>query len=127
MELEALQDIKPAIEEKSANLLALSPSRPEFSQRMAEKLGLTFPILSDTDNLVAKKFGLVFTVPDELQAVYLSFGIDLERFNGNPDWELPLPATYIIDKAGTIAYAELDADHTFRLEPGEILRHLDQL
>ena len=94
---------------------------------MAEKLGLTFPILSDVNNLVAKKFRLVFSVPEELKTVYLSFGIDLERFNGNPNWELPLPATYIINPKGIVAYAELDADHTFRLEPDEILRQLGQL
>ena len=127
MELEALQEIKPEIEGTSASLLALSPSRPEFSRRMAEKLGLTFPILSDIDNLVAKQLNIVFTVPEELQTVYLSFGIDLERFNGNPHWELPLPATYIINTDGAIAYAELDADHTYRLEPEELLRQLGQL
>lgn len=127
MELEALQAIQPQIKEKTATLLALSPSRPEFARQIAKKNNLTFPILSDSGNEVARQFRLVFSVAMELRDVYRSFGIDLERHNGNPSWELPLPATYIIKQDGIIAYAKANIDHTYRLEPEELLHQLDQL
>ena len=107
--------------------MALSPSRPEFARQIAKKNSLTFPILSDTDNLVARQFRLVFSVAMELRDIYRSFGIDLERHNGNPSWELPLPATYIIRRDGIVTYAKANVDHTYRLEPEELLYQLGQL
>ena len=91
---------------------------------MAKKLELSFPILSDIDNRIAKQFGLVFSVAMELREVYLSFGIDLERYNGNPGWELPMPATYIIDSNGQTAYRKVNVDHTKRMEPEDLLQQL---
>ena len=94
---------------------------------MAKKLNLTIPILTDQDNNLAAKFGLVFTLPDELREVYLSFGIDLERHNGNPSWALPMPACYIIGQDGIILDAAVNVDHTSRPEPEETLKKLRSL
>ena len=81
----------------------------------------------DPGNDLAAKFGLVFTLPDELREVYLAFGIDLERHNGNPSWALPMPACYIIGEEGTILDAAVNVDHTSRPEPQETLRKLRTL
>jgi peroxiredoxin len=94
---------------------------------MAKKLGLTIPILTDRDNALAARFALVFTLPDALREVYLSFGIDLERHNGNPSWSLPMPACYIIGQDGTILDAAVNVDHTNRPEPEETLSKLKAL
>ncbi len=94
---------------------------------MSKKLNLTIPILSDRDNYLANQFGLVFTLPDDLREVYLSFGIDLERHNGNSSWELPMPACYIIGQDGIILDAAVTVDHTIRPEPEETLAKLIKL
>jgi len=94
---------------------------------MAKKLDLTIPILSDQDNTLAAKFGLVFTLPNQLREVYLSFGIDLERHNGNPSWALPMPACYIIGRDSAILDAAVNVDHTTRPEPEATLRKLEAL
>jgi peroxiredoxin len=83
--------------------------------------------LNDRDNSLAIKFGLVFTLPNELREVYLSFGIDLERHNGNASWTLPMPARYIIDQQGLIHDAQVSVDYTQRPEPEETLGELDHL
>jgi peroxiredoxin len=127
VELEALQKIHPAIRERGATLLAVSPARPEFARQMSKKLDLSFPILTDHDNRLAIKFGLVFTLPNDLRKVYLSFGIDLERYNGNASWSLPMPARYIINQQGLIHDAAVSVDYTSRPEPQETLRKLDDL
>jgi peroxiredoxin len=57
---------------------------------------------------------LVFTVPDDLREIYLSFGIDLERHNADPSWTLPMPARYLIGKDGVI----ID-------EPADLLKKLE--
>lgn len=94
---------------------------------MGRKLNLSFPILSDEDNALAVQFGLVFTLPQELREVYLSFGIDLERHNGNNSWTLPMPARYLIDRDGLIVDAAVNVDYTTRPEPQETLDKLRQL
>ena len=127
MELEALQTIHQTVLDRGATLLTISPSRPEFSRQMAKKLNLSFPILTDQDNAVAAEFGLVFTLPEELREVYLSFGIDLERHNGNSSWMLPMPARYIIGQDGVIYDASVTVDHTIRPEPEETLDKLNML
>jgi peroxiredoxin len=85
------------------------------------------PILVDRDNALAEKFGLVITLPDELREIYRSFGIDLERHNGNDSWTLPMPACYIIAQNGLVYDAAVSVDHTTRPDPEETLNKLDRL
>ena len=84
-------------------------------------------MLSDTGNKVAKTFGLVYTFPDDLRQLYLKFGIDLEKYNGDETWTLPIPARYLIDQTGTIRYVKADPDYTVRPEPEDTLAALKEI
>jgi peroxiredoxin len=44
--------------------------------------------------------------------------------NGDDSWELPIPATYIIDRDGTVLYVSANEDYTERPEPKDIIRFL---
>ena len=110
-----------------AELVAVSPELRDRSHITAEKNNLTFPILNDVGNHVAKKFGLVFQLPPDLREVYLSLGIDLPAHNGDQTYELPLPATYVIDRGGVIRAVFADADYVKRMEPTDILAALRSL
>lgn len=114
----------PDIEALSAQLVTVSPNLPDKSLSTAQKQELTFEVLSDLGNKVARQFGLVFTLTEELRPIYASFGIDIPAYNGDDTFELPFPATYVIDTDGTITYAFVDADYTKRLEPAEIVEVL---
>lgn len=127
MELRALQKILPQIKEAAANLVAISPETPDNSLTTSEKNELTFPILSDIDNQYAKSLGLVFQMPAELQELYKSFNLDVKKHNGNDDYELPMPATYVVNKSGKIIKAFVPEDYTERLDPEEILNALQNL
>lgn len=94
---------------------------------MAKKLDLVIPILADPRNALAKEFGLVFTLPEKLRQVYLSFGIDLERHNGDKTWALPMPACYIIGQDTIILDAAVRVDYTTRPEPEDTLAKLIKL
>jgi peroxiredoxin len=98
-------------------LLTVCPEHVEFADPLRVKHGLTFPLLVDPGSRVAGSFGLLFDLPDDLCALYRDFGIDLARFNTHGRWELPMPATYVIDRAGTIRYAAVNVDYTRRPEP----------
>ncbi|NEP50523.1 MAG: AhpC/TSA family protein [Moorea sp. SIO3C2] len=127
LELRALQEFLPEIQQLGATLVAISPQTPDNSLSTTEKNHLTFEVLSDVGNKIAKEFGLVFTVPEELRPVYQSFGIDLPAHNGDETFELPIAATYVINSDGTITDAFVDLDYTKRLDPEEILRALQTL
>lgn len=122
-----MQLVLPEIESFGAQLVAVSPNLPDKSLSTAEKHDLTFEVLSDVGNYVARDFGLVFTLSEELRPIYASFGIDIPAFNGDGTFELPMPATFVIDTEGTVTYAFVDADYTKRLEPTEIVEIIKKM
>ena len=122
--MQAYQRHLDEIQAKGASLLAISPQTPDHSLTVAEKNDLQFEVLSDVGNAVARQFGLVLRFVDELQATFEKMGIKLPEYNGDDAWELPIPATYVIDPNRTITLAYVDADYTTRLEPGDILDNL---
>ncbi len=94
---------------------------------MVEERGLEFLILSDIGNRIARNFGLVYTLPEELRRLYVNFGIDLPAANGDDSFELPCPASYVADHNGNIVLDFVEADHTKRLEPAEIVNVLREI
>lgn len=117
----------PAIKEAGASLIAISPMKPDNSLSMAEKHGLTFDVLSDKGNGVAFQYGIVFRLDDELLKLYDKFGLDVAGANGDESFELPVPATYVVNSDRVITYAYLDVDHTLRMEPADLLIQLNKL
>jgi peroxiredoxin len=73
---------------------------------------------------MAARYGLRQKLPDDLKALYLQFGIDLPKYNGDASWTLPMPARLIIDQEGMVRYAAINADYTVRPEPEETLAAL---
>ena len=105
----------------------ISPQVATISRNIADRLALTCDLLVDRGNRVAREFGLVFTLPDDLRQLYQKFGIDLVTANGDDSWTLPMPARFVIDRGGTIRAADADPDYTHRPEPAqtvEVLRSL---
>lgn len=127
MELRALQQVLPAIKNQGANLVAISPETPDASLSTKEKNELSFEVLSDRGNVLAKQLGLVFTLPESLRPIYNNFGIDIPSHNGDSSFELPLPATYVVAADGTIVHSFADADYTKRLDPAAIITTLDNI
>ena len=110
-----------------ATLVAVSPQLPKYSKQVVKKNNLKYPVLADIDNGVASLFGLTFTLPQQLQEIYSSFGIDLARFNGNESWQLPLSGRFIVDAQGVIREVEVHPDYTQRPDPEEIVKTLKKL
>ena len=121
IELRTLQKVLPQIQEANIDLVAISPHTPDNSLTTQEKNELTFEVLSDANNQLARQFGLVHQLPADLRELYLSFAIDLQKSNGEDSFELPLPATYLIDREGKIIYAFVNEDYTQRVNLDELL------
>ncbi|RXJ78174.1 alkyl hydroperoxide reductase [Arcobacter sp. F155] len=121
LELKALQTINEELAKLNTKIIAISPQTPDSSLSTKEKNELAFEVLSDKENKVAKEYGLVFSLAEELRPIYKSFGIDIESSNKEDSYELPMPATYIINKNQEIIYSFIDEDYTKRSEPQTIL------
>ncbi|MEH6940639.1 peroxiredoxin-like family protein [Bacillus sp. JJ722] len=121
LELKAYQREIDTIKDAGATLIAISPETPDASLSTKEKNELEFIVLSDESNKVAEKFDLVFKMPDFLIEVYKDFGLNVSGHNGNNDWELPKPASFVIDQSGKIVFAEVDSDYTKRVEPSKLI------
>jgi peroxiredoxin len=123
-QMEAMNLILPLIEQAGATLVAISPQTVKQSFFMRDQHKLRFLLLSDAGNKVARQFGLAYRVPDEQRAVYQRAFVNLPFVNGDESWELPIPATYIVDRDGTVLYASANEDYTERAEPEDIVRVL---
>jgi peroxiredoxin len=123
-QLEAMNLILPQIQQAQASLIAISPQTMQQSFFMADQHKLRFPLLSDPGNQVARQFGLVYRVPDYQRSLYRRVFINLPFANGDESWELPIPATYVVDRDSSVLYASVNADYTERPEPSEILDKL---
>lgn len=126
-ELQAYESILEGILKLGATVVAISPQTPDNSLTTVEKQNLTFEVLSDVHNVVAKKFGIVYHVQDEMQALYADLGLDIPAFNGDESFDLPVPATYVIDTQRTVRLAFVDPDYTRRVDPTAVLSVLQSL
>ena len=127
MELEALQGINSEVRALGAQIVVLTPELERYTRALHKKLNLTFDMLTDLHLKTAEQFRLVFTLPNYLRDLYKSFGNALDRFHDEPEFRLPIPARYVVDKQGIIRAADVNADYTIRPEPSETLRQLRML
>ena len=122
LELRGLQRVLPEIVQMGASLVAISPQLPDNSLSTQEKNQLTFPVLSDVGNIVAKRFRIVFTLPTALVEENRAIGRELVEINGETGAaQLPMPATFVLDKSGVIRLAFVEEDWSKRLDPDIVL------
>jgi peroxiredoxin len=129
IELRGLQEALPKMREFGATLIAISPEKPDHGIVAAEKNHLTFSVLSDLGNKVVREFGIVFQVGQELREFSKNvFKNDIALRNGDESYELPVPATFVIDKVGVICFAHADVDYMLgRAEPDAVVAALETI
>jgi hypothetical protein len=98
--------------------VTITPQLAEARRSLQRKRRELIPTCcSAPGDAYAAQLGLSFTLPDDLTAVYLGFGVDLPARNGEPSWALPMPARIVVDRGGSVRAAEADADYERRPEP----------
>lgn len=127
IQLRAYQSVLPQISALGARLVAISPQLPDNSLDTVNKNTLTFDVLSDVGNEVARSYGLVYSLPEEIRAALRSNNKALPLINGDESWELPVPATYVIARDRLVALAYTEVDYRKRLEPEALLTCLKSL
>ena len=125
--LRNLQKNLTQIKAAGGNLVAVSVENPDNSLSIAKKDELDFTVLSDPNLTVAKKFGIVYELPKETDELYKSHGLDVAKHNEMDKAELPLSATYVINRRGEIVYAYLEPDYKKRAAPETIIETLSKI
>lgn len=125
--LRALQQSLPEFKKYGADLVAISVEPPDRSLNISQQNKLNFTLLSDPKLEVSRKFGIVYEMPKVTNDAILELGFDIAKYNGTEKTELPLSATYVVDKTGKIVYAFLDPDYKKRAEPSLLIDALKRL
>lgn len=125
-QLEAWNRLVPSISRAGIAVAAISPMIAHQNSLTHDQHKLLFPLLSDTGNQVARRFGIVYSVPEQQRLVYRRTFVNLPFVNGDESWELPIPATLVLGRDGRIVFSSADADYTKRPEPLEVLAAVEK-
>jgi len=127
LELKAYQRLLGDLRAAGADFVAISPQTPDNSLTTLEKNALAFEVLSDRGNQVAALFGVAYPTPQVVRRTTAMFGADIDAINGVTNSDLPVSATYVIDRDRRIVLADVDADFRRRMEPSEALIAVQRL
>ncbi len=126
LQLRALEKVQPQVRALGASLIGVTPQRLDPADAAAASL--SFPLVSDLTGATLRAYKLLYHVPADLKRMFLDqYHIDLDQYNGEGRWDLPVTATYIIDTKGVIRAGMVDLDYTKRMEPADILAALKAL
>ncbi len=125
--LKKLQDNLDEIKAAGGELVAISAENPDESLTTEQKNNLRFYVLSDKNLDYARKLGLVYQLPEETDTKYKSMGIDLVVANDMKKPELPISATYVVNREGKIMYSFVEPDYKKRAEPETVIAELKKI
>lgn len=126
-ELNALAVAAPNLKTAGATVVAVTPEIGGVALKTKKERNLQFEILCDVDNGVAMEFGLMFRIPEDIQADYMKFNVNMPKIYGNDGWMIPIPATYVVGRDGVIAYAYVNPDYRERCDPESLVETVSKL
>jgi len=127
LHLHALKKNITEFNKYNAQLITITPQKPDKSAAQINKTDLPFKVLSDLDSQVMKDYRLYFELEPQLVKIYKRVGLDVEDFNGKGRNVLPVPGTLVIDQQGIVRAMQAETDYTKRMEPDAIINALKKL
>lgn len=123
--LSQLQDSLSLIYGKGASVVAISPEKSEFIAQTIAKTGAEFTVLYDEGYKISDAFDLTFT-PDSITRFKYNtiLGAKLKESHSDGSERLPIPATYIVDRSGTIVWRQFDPNYKNRSHIRDIVDNI---
>jgi peroxiredoxin len=118
---DGLAQIAPEISRLGGRIVAISPETHHYGAELKSYANAAFPILSDIDNGYALELNLLFWVGDEKREAMKAGGFDIEPYQGNDTWMLPIPATFVVGRDGIVKARYIDPDYRRRMELDDIV------
>lgn len=123
--MKKVQDSLGFINETGAQLIAISPEKPEYLTKSAEKTGAIFTLLYDSAYAIGEQFQVVFKPSSVDRLKYNSLlGAKLDQAHSDNSERLPIPATFILNRDGVIIWRHFNPDYKIRASVSEIIQHL---
>ena len=89
--------------------VAISVDAPEDSEKLRRQAGYTYTFLSDPDTAVIKRYGV------------------LHKGAGEKGRDIARPAEFLVDRTGTVRWANLTEDIRVRARPEQMLEEARKL
>lgn len=123
--LATLQDSLQMIELAGAKVMAISPEKPEYLEKMSEKSGAQFTLLYDENYEIAKAFDVNYKPKSsKLMSYNVALGAKIKKSHTTDAQNLPIPATFIINQKGEVIWRQFDPNYKTRSSVKEILENL---
>jgi peroxiredoxin len=127
LELRAFAEAHSELAARGAQVVSIMPERAEYTGKVRALTRDTISVLSDVDNGYALSLGILMWLGDTVRGLYQQFGLDIEHYQGNGMWFVPIPATFVVDRTGRIVARKVDPDFRSRMDIHEIAAALDSI
>ena len=127
LDLRSLAEINGEIERLGARTIAIMPDSAEFTEGYTTRNSLPFPVLSDIDLGYSLSLDLIFWVGDQVRALYSQAGVELEKYQGNDAYFLPMASKFIVGRDGLVKARQVNIEFRERMESEAIIAQLQKL
>jgi peroxiredoxin len=127
LDLRALAQIEPDIRRLGAQIVSIMPEKAQYTKQAIAENDFPFPILTDVDLSYALSLGLVFWIGADMKKLYSDLGLDLEVFQGNRSYFLPIAAKFVVGRDGLVRAREININFRERMEPSTVIAALEKL
>jgi peroxiredoxin len=121
---DTLAKIEPEVRSAGGQVVLIMPETQKYTRQLKTESGANFPILTDIDNGYALELQLAIKINDEKRIAMSSAGWDISPFQGNENWILPIPATFVIEQDGLVKGRFVDPDYRKRMDIDDLLAAL---
>ena len=127
LDLRSLAEINGEIERLGARTITIMPDSAQFTEGYANRNSLPFPVLSDIDLGYSLSLDLIFWVGDQVRALYSQAGVELEKYQGNDAYFLPMASKFIVGRDGLVKARQVNIEFRERMESEAIIAQLQKL
>lgn len=118
---QALARLHTRVQAEGGDIVAVTPELQFYTARHKDGAKADFRFLSDIDSGYALSLNLAIWVGEEMQTFMSSIGRDLNSYQGNPSWFLPIPATFVVARDGTVIARFVDPDYRRRMDVEDVV------
>jgi peroxiredoxin len=119
------EQLLPALTERGATLIAISPQTPEASDLAVVNGGLTFAVLTDPGNTLVRQLGILTEPSADARRAHTALGFDVADSNADHTGDIPFPTVLVVDPDGRVVFADVHVDYTTRTEVPAVLAAVD--
>jgi peroxiredoxin len=124
LELQAFASAHGEFQRLGARVICIMPEKLEYLRKVSERNAHACLVLCDMDNSYAMQLNLVIWLGTHIQKLLAGSGFSIDVIQGNDAGFVPIPATFVLNRTGTIIARFVDPDFRKRMDINEILAAL---